>query len=270
MSLSNQRTIMLVIDVSLSMASTDIPPNRFAAAQAAAKAFVEGQPSDVRIGIVSFAGVANVIQVPTRNRHELTEAIDSLRLDHETAIGSGLMAALAALFPDVRMDGSDPMLDIATSRKPYQAARTRHPRDPESFPKPVTAGSNPSAAIVLMSDGASNTGIDPRAAARLAANRAVRCFTVGFGSNEEGGGDDEGWLSAGFDEDTLRAIAEITGAAYFKAASAEGLQNVYRNLSAQIVSEKNKTQITALFTAAAAVLSLLSAGLSLAWFNRPS
>ncbi|MDB5923453.1 MAG: transporter ATP-binding protein [Betaproteobacteria bacterium] len=268
---SSHRTIMLVIDVSLSMASTDIPPNRFAAAQAAAKAFIEEQPSDVRVGLVSFAGVAAVVQVPTVNRHDLTNAIDNLHLDQETAIGSGLIVALGALLPNVSLHGSDPMFDSTTTREEHRITWTAYPNgEGTTVPKSATAGAQPSAAIILLSDGASNTGIDPRAVATIAANHGIRCFTVGFGSKEEASADDEGSILPGFDEDTLRAIADITGAEYFQAATAEGLHEVFQFLRAQALSEKHRTEITALFTAVAAVLSLVSVGLSLAWFNRPS
>jgi Ca-activated chloride channel family protein len=262
---SNQRTIILVMDVSLSMASTDIAPSRFAAARAAAKAFVNEQPRHVRIGIVAFAGAAQVIQMPTSNRHELAEAIDTLQLSPETAIGSGMLAAISTLFPDVRID--DLMPDITTSREAHRGKRTVHL---DSIPKAVPARSNPSAAMILLSDGASNTGRDPRAVAKMAAERGIRCFTVGFGINDEGSADDEGSVVVGFDEDTLRAIADITGAKYFNAATADGLHNVYRDVSAQIVSDRNNTEITALFAAAAVLFALVAAGLSLAWFNRPA
>jgi Ca-activated chloride channel family protein len=104
----------------------------------------------------------------------------------------------------------------------------------------------------------------------MAAERGIQCFTVGFGINDEGSADDEGSVVVGFDEDTLRAIADITGAKYFNAASAEGLHDVYRHVSAHIVSERNNTEITALFSGAAVLLALLAAGFSLAWFNRPA
>src|SRR5581483_6863229 len=97
---SEQRTIILVMDVSLSMKATDVEPNRLAAAQTAAKAFVQDQPKDVRIGIVEFAGTASVAQAPTHNREDLIAAIDRFEVQRHTAIGSGIIVALATLFPD--------------------------------------------------------------------------------------------------------------------------------------------------------------------------
>src|SRR5207244_8637702 len=97
---SQQRTIIMAIDVSLSMRATDVQPNRLAAAQAAAKAFVEELPSDLRVGIVSFAGTALLVQKPTNSRDDLVAAIDRLQLDRHTAIGSGIIVSLATLLPD--------------------------------------------------------------------------------------------------------------------------------------------------------------------------
>src|ERR1700687_4558696 len=101
---SEQRTIILAIDVSLSMRASDVEPSRIAAAQEAAKAFIQNQPSDVRIGIVSFAGTALLVQAPTQKREDLIAAIDRLELQRHTAIGSGLIMALATLFPDAGID----------------------------------------------------------------------------------------------------------------------------------------------------------------------
>ena len=266
--LSNQRTIILVMDVSLSMAMADVTPNRFAAAKAAAKAFIKERPDDVRVGIVAFAGAAQVAQTPTLNRGELEDAIDDLQLNPETAIGRGMLAALATLFPDISVDEHDPIFDSRISRALHTPWTVRPDSPEDSVAQRGGAGRSSFAAIVLLSDGASNTGIDPLTVAKIAANRGIRCFTVGFGSPEEIAGDEDGSLLPGFDESTLRAIAKTTGAEYFQAPSAEDLQNVYRDLSARIVSAKNRVEITALFTAMAAVLSLLAASLSLAWFKR--
>src|SRR5512139_3759252 len=101
---SEQRTIVLALDVSLSMRAADVGPNRLAAAREAAKAFVAEQPDDVRIGIVAFAGSASLVQSPTRDRKDLIVAIDQLQLQRHTAIGSGIIVALATIFPDERTE----------------------------------------------------------------------------------------------------------------------------------------------------------------------
>src|SRR5919106_828415 len=101
---SQQRTIILAMDVSGSMRATDVEPNRISASQAAAKAFVAAQPSNVRIGVVSFAGTASVVQAPTHNRDDIVAAIDRFQLQRATAIGSGIIVSLATIFPDEGID----------------------------------------------------------------------------------------------------------------------------------------------------------------------
>jgi Ca-activated chloride channel family protein len=265
---SEQRTIILAIDVSLSMRATDVEPNRLAAAQTAAKAFVAEQPADVRIGIVSFAGTASLVQQPTQNREDLIAAIDRLQLQRHTAIGSGVIVSLAAVFPDEDIDLESVIFGRAFARErnaPIEGAR----RTEKKPFQPVAPGSYPSAAIILLTDGRRTTGPDPIEAARMAADRGVRVFTVGFGTAAGGAVDIDGWsIYMRFDEETLKAIAEVTRAQYFHAGSAADLQKVYESLNARLVLEKKETEITALFAAGAATLALASAALSILWFHR--
>jgi Ca-activated chloride channel family protein len=265
---SEQRTIILAIDVSLSMRATDVQPNRLVAAQAAAKAFVAEQPADVRIGIVSFAGTASLVQQPTQNREDLLQAIDRLQLQRHTAIGSGLIVALAAVFPDEDIDLESVIFGRAFARErnaPIEGARKS---EKKAF-QPVPPGSYGSAAIILLTDGRRTTGPDPIEAARMAADRGVRVFTVGFGTAAGSAVDIDGWsIYMRFDEETLKAIAAVTRAQYFHAGSAADLQKVYEALNAKFVLEKRETEITALFAAGAAVLALAAAALSILWFHR--
>ena len=265
---SEQRTIILAIDVSLSMRAADIEPNRLAAAQSAAKAFVEEQPADVRIGIVSFAGTASLVQRPTQNREDLIAAIDRLQLQRHTAIGSGVIVSLAAVFPDEDIDLESVIFGRAFARErggPIEGARKS---EKKPF-QPVPPGSYASAAIILLTDGRRTTGPDPVEAAKMAADRGVRVFTVGFGTQAGGAVDIDGWsIYMRFDEETLKAIAEVTRAQYFHAGSAADLKKVYESLNARLVLEKKETEITALFAAGAATLALASAALSILWFHR--
>jgi Ca-activated chloride channel family protein len=135
--------------------------------------------------------------------------------------------------------------------------------------KPVPPGSFTSAAIILLTDGQSNVGPNPIEAARMAAERGVRVFTVGFGTAEGEILRFEGWsMRVRLDEEALKTIAELTQGEYFFAGSASDLKKVYETLSSRLVLETRETEITALFTAAAALLALLGALLSLLWFNR--
>lgn len=258
---SHQRTLILAIDVSLSMRASDVLPSRIGAAQAAARDFIREQPSDVRIGIVSFAGTALLVQPPTRDKQALTDAIDRLQLDRHTAIGSGMIAALATLFPDDGIDLESMVLGPRTGR----GSKKSIPREVKRVP----SGSNPNAAIILLTDGRRTIGPDPLDAAHMAADRGVRIFTVGFGSSQGGPVAFEGYsIFMMYDEETLKAIAEITSAEYFHAASSEELRHIYDSLTSRFVMEKAQTEITAFFALAATVLVLAAAAFSLARANR--
>jgi Ca-activated chloride channel family protein len=266
---SEQRTIILAMDVSLSMRARDVEPSRLEAAQAAAKAFVMEQPSDVRIGIVSFAGTASVVQTPTQNRDDLIAAIDRFELQRHTAIGSGIIVSLAALFPDEGID-LEPFLFRGASRDGGRGVAIDRPDKPQRKPfKPVPPGSHPSAAIILLTDGRATTGPNPIETAKMAAERGVRIYTVGFGTAAGGEVGFEGWsIYVRFDEETLKAIAEVTRAEYYYAGTADDLRKVYQNLNTSLVLERKETEISALFIAAAAILAIAAALLSLLWFNR--
>ncbi|MEX0805628.1 MAG: VWA domain-containing protein [Candidatus Binatia bacterium] len=263
---SQQRTIILAMDVSGSMRATDVEPNRLSAAQAAAKAFVADQPANVRIGVVSFAGTASVVQTPTQNRDDIFAAIDRFQLQRATAIGSGIIVSLATIFPEAEIDLSSLLYGRNFSRGvPLDQARKA---DKPPF-KPVPPGSYASAAIILLTDGQRTTGPDSIEAARMAADRGVRIFTVGFGTKSGETIGFQGWsMRVRLDEETLKEIASVTRGEYFYAGSAMDLKKVYASLNARFVLEKKETEITALFSVAAAVLALVSAVLSLLWFNR--
>jgi Ca-activated chloride channel family protein len=268
---SDARTIILAMDVSLSMRATDVDPNRMVAAQNAAKTFVTDLPQDIRAGIVTFAGTASVVQPPTQNREDLIAAIDRFQLQRHTAIGSGIIVSLATLFPEEGIDLESAVFgnnfgsrDSARRNTPDRASK------PEKKPfKAVPAGSYTSAAIILLTDGRRTTGPDPLDAARMAADHGVRVFTVGFGSAAGGAVDIDGMsIYMRFDEETLKGIAGLTQAEYFHAGSAGDLKKIYEGLNIRFALERKETEITALFTAAAALLAVASATLSLLWFNR--
>lgn len=268
---SDQRTTILTIDVSLSMRATDVKPSRIVAAQTAAKAFVQEQPADVRVGIVSFAGTASVVQAPTHNRDDLIAAIDRFELQRHTAIGSGIIVSLATLFPEEGIDLESLLFGSASpGARPLGKSIDRPGGDAakKAF-KPVPPGSNGSAAIILLTDGRRTTGPDSLDAARIAADHGVRIYTVGFGMPGGGTADMDGYaMYMAFDEETLKSIAEITHGEYYHAASAADLAKIYQRLNARYVLEKKETEIGALAVAAAAALLVVAGTLSLLWFNR--
>ena len=265
---SQQETIILAMDVSGSMRATDVQPNRLVAAQNAAKAFIADLPRHVRVGIVAFAGTAQVVQPATLSREDLVVAIDKFQLQRATAIGSAIVVSLAELFPDAGID---------VGAMTYGRERPRGvPLDKELAAKgevkeftPVAPGSYDSAAIILLTDGQRTTGVDTLEAAKMAADRGVRVYTVGIGTVDGETIGFEGWsMRVRLDEETLKAVATRTQAEYFYAGSAENLRKVYQTLSSRLTVEKKETEISSLLAMVGGLLALLSAGLSLAWFNR--
>jgi len=266
---SEQRRIILAIDVSLSMRASDIEPSRLEAAQAAAKEFVKEQPSDVLIGIVTFAGTALLVQPPTHDHEDLVAAIDRFELQRNTAIGSGMIVALATLFPDERIDVENYVLGAASHERGRSRSLDSQKEAPKAQAKVVPAGSYQNGAIILLTDGRRTMGPDPLDAAQLAADHGVKVYTVGFGSPNGAMADIDGMsIYMRFDEETLKAIADITKSQYFYAGSATDLRKVYETLNAKFVLERKQTEITSLATALAAVLLLLAAVLSLLWSSR--
>lgn len=274
---ADQQTVLMAMDVSLSMRADDIPPSRIEAAQSAARAFVNELPQRIRVGIVAFAGTASLVQPPTRDREQLIAAIDSFELQRATAVGSGILLSLSTLFPEAGIDieqsvfGSTP----PRGRRLDPGDRTAFGRDANRAPsatarEPVEPGSHRSAVIVLLTDGRTTTGPDPIQAARLAADSGVRIFTVGFGTLEGASVSFGGFsMFMRFDEEALKAIATLTRGEYFHASSADDLKRIYNELGSRLALEKRHTEVGSLFSAAAALLALLAAALSFAWFQRP-
>jgi Ca-activated chloride channel family protein len=263
---SQHDTIILAMDVSGSMRATDVAPSRIVAAQNAARAFVADQPASARIGVVSFAATASVVQPPTHNREDILAAIDRFQLQRGTAIGSGILVALKTIFPEVEID-----LRASNAR---EAAGRGGPLDRagelgESAAKTVPPGSYTAAAIILLSDGQTTTGPNPIEAARVAAEHGVRVYTVGIGTANGQILGSEGWsMRVRLDEEALKTIADITRGGYFYASNASELNTVYQSLNTRLSLETRQTEITALLAAAAALTALLAAFLSMLWFNR--
>jgi Ca-activated chloride channel family protein len=266
---NEHQTIVLAMDVSRSMRAADIAPTRLGAAQNAVKEFVRDLPPNVRVGIVTFAGTAAVVQTPTHNREDLIAAVDRFQLQRQTAIGSGLLMALALLLPEAGIDLEEDLFDSNFSRRAGAAPLGDANKPVQKEFKPVAPSSYTAGAIVLLSDGRRTTGPDPLKAAKMAADRGVRVHTIGFGTTAGGPVDFEGMsIFMRFDEETLKAIAGITEGVYSHAGSAADLHRVYKDLTAKLVLERRETELTAFFGAAAALFALLAAILSLLWFHR--
>ena len=272
---SNKATIILAMDVSGSMRAGDMKPSRIQAAQAAAKEFVKEQPKETLVGIVAFAATALLVQTPTNDHQALNAAIDRFELQRGTAIGGGVVMALSTLFPgeDFTISGggrgAQPGRDPNAGPTPLGGMAPTNGQPAKKKPAPVEPGTLKTAIVILMTDGANTTGPDPAEAAKQAADHGLRIYTIGFGTLA---GDIVGFggrnMRASLDETTLKSVADTTRGQYFHAGSSEDLQKIYRALSKQRFVETKETEITAFFAAAAAFFALVSATLSLLWFNR--
>ena len=269
-----ERTIILAMDVSGSMRAEDVKPNRLVASQEAAKAFVNNLPREVRVGVVSFAGTAAVVQAPTDSREDVLKAIDRFQLQRGTATGSGVILSLATLFPDAGIEiqhiTGQRNFPGASGNSDNSGSNSNSIAKKEAKPfTPVEAGSYNSAAIIMLTDGQRTTGPDPLDAAKMAAERGIRVYTVGIGTTSGEIIGFEGWsMRVRLDEETLKNISVLTHGEYFYAGTAEDLKKVYESLSSRMVVERKETEITALFAALGALLAVLAAGLSVWWFGR--
>ena len=274
---TNQTTVLLTIDVSGSMCSTDIPPTRIEAAEAAASDFITHQSTSTQIGLVAFSGFAELVQAPTNNQTKLLAALHSLATGRRTAVGSGLLAAIDAVAavdhavaPSTAIGGQGPV--------------------------PVAPGAYAPDIIVLLTDGASNTGPAPLDAAQEAADRGVRVYTIGFGTANggafgaacaqqflgrepnfgggfgQGGGNvggGPGGFRRGIDEATLTQIAQLTGGQYYPAESAGDLEQVFASLPMSLVVKHETVEVGAGFAGFAGLLTALGLLLGRLWRPLP-
>jgi len=271
---SNKATVILAVDISRSMCSTDIPPNRLEVAKDAALSFVRDNSSGRQVGIVAFAGFAELIQPPTTDIKLLEDAITYLVPARRTAIGSAILQSLDAI---AEIDNR-----VAPSELSGSSDQTNPPQTPAEYSPHI---------IVLLTDGASNAGPLPLSAAQQAVERGVRVYTIGFGTTRNTSpmncqDDDPFGLGGGFgspfsgggggggfrreiDEETLTQIADTTGGKYYVATSAVELQEVFRNLPTYVIATPETTEISVFFTAFAVLMAIIAMILALRWHPLP-
>ncbi|HVF98888.1 MAG TPA: VWA domain-containing protein [Chloroflexia bacterium] len=262
---SGQATIILALDASGSMRQNDIPPSRLQAAQAAALSFIQQQKSSTQIGLVAFAGYSQLIQPPTSDQEALEVAVESLTTARGTAIGSGILESLDAIAE------IDP--NVAPSVDDFSSG---------PLPTPVPRGAYAPHIIVLLTDGVATTGPYPLDAAQQAADRGVRVYTIGFGTEAGspgfgpgggfGGGRQQsggGGFRRGIDEETLKQIAEMTDGEYYSASSADELLKVFQELPTYLITRHEVMEISVLFAAIGAVLVAGAMGLAMRWHPLP-
>lgn len=271
---ANSASILLAIDVSISMCSTDVAPNRLTAAKKAAREFVEAQEDGTRFGLVAFAGIAGLVVEHTTDRQALLAAIDDLRTSRGTAIGLAILAsidAIAEINPDVAPTGVE---------LPEGSSGAADDYEPDT--------------IVVLTDGRNTQGVDPVTAASQAAARRLRVYTIGFGTPDPaplvctadqisgdaatrgdrggppggfGGGFGGGGRYLQIDEGALTEVAELTGGEYFRAEDSDTLTGVLLDLPDSIVLQRQNVEITVWFALAGALLVMVAIGLS-QWWNR--
>ena len=277
---SGKATIILALDVSRSMCSTDIPPNRLKAAKAAILSFIDRQEANTQIGIVAFAGFAGIVQPPTVDQELLRAAVENLTTARRTAVGSGILEAL------------DAIAEVNQSIAP-----TTPNSSAEGQPTLMPDGEFAPDIVVVLSDGASNSGPEPLEAASQAVTKGVRIYTIGYGTasgsamdcgdqiQEQfanradpgfGGNPGSGSRSfgggrfrRGIDEETLMGIAEMTGGEYYAATSAGELHEVFEDLPTQLIATEEDSEISVAFVAIGMLLAGLAIALSLLWHPFP-
>ena len=294
----SRTSIILTLDVSRSMCATDVAPNRLTVAQEAARKFVTERADGTRIGLVVFAGFAELVVPPTTDRNALLRAIDNLTTARGTVIGAATLKALdaiAAVNPDVKPVGT------ATGSASASGATT-----------PAAAGSYVPDIVVLLTDGANTRGVDPIEAAEQAVERHVRVYTIGFGTTNPtsmvctrqqlggdaiggdgftgtpfgggaggggAGGGGAGGAGAGgggparnflvIDEPTLTKVAEMTGGKFYRAEDADQLRGVFASLPNQVVLQKRDREVSVAFAAVGIALAGAAMALSLLWNRYP-
>lgn len=267
---SNNTSILLAVDVSGSMCTTDVPPNRLAVASEAARKFIRGQHDGTKIGLVAFSGIAGLLVPATTDKEKLLDAIDTLKTARGTAIGQAILTSIDAIAetnPEVAKTG----VELAD-------------------PPPNQTGEYQPDTIVVLTDGSNTTGVDPETAAEQAAARRIRVFTIGFGGTTPapmvctadqlngdsyfggqsgpsfGGGQFAGRVQE-IDEEALTKVADVTGAKYFKAQDSDQLNGVLSDLPKNIGLHKEKAEVTAWFVLGGVLLAFTGFGLAL-WWNR--
>ena len=260
---SDSTTIMLAMDVSGSMCSTDVDPNRITVAQQAAIKFIEAEGGKTRIGLVAFAGVAGLQVPPTTDTDALITAINGLSTARGTAIGSAIMTSIdgiAAVDPTVAPSGVDA----------ESAQRSGFAPD----------------VVVVLTDGANTQGVEPATAAETAAVRGVRVFTIGFGTTTPTrmsctGQQAGGWAGGGgggrgfgggrsplvIDEDALKEVATTTGGEYYRAESSDQLTEALGDLPSHVTVARKNVDVASWFAGGGGLLIVSAIGLSL-WWNR--
>jgi Ca-activated chloride channel homolog len=241
-------TVILALDVSNSMKADDIKPTRMDAAKEAARAFVDRQPSEVRVGVVAFGDGAVVVQTPTNAHADVIRAIDRLTSEGGTSLGQALVTALGAIA------GKPVTIDLEALA---------------SDSAEVDIGYFGSASVVLFSDGEETSEPDPVAVAEVASVAGVRVHTIGVGTPEGAVVQVDGFsVATALDSELLEEVASVTDGSYYEADDAAGLAEISETIDLRFKLVSQHTEVSGLFAGAGALLLLVGALLSILWFGR--
>jgi Ca-activated chloride channel family protein len=241
-------TVILAFDTSNSMKADDLRPTRLNAAKRAARAFVDSQPSSIEVGVVAFSSVAFLVQPPTDVKDDVRAAIRRLRPEGATSIGHAILTSLNAINGEpLGIDPEAPGGGTSTGRVEFLG----------------------SSAIVLLTDGENTSPLDPLEMTSVASEAGVRIFPIGVGSEEGAVVQVDGFnIATALDEPLLREIADLSNGAYFRATDSTNLEEIYSTIDLKLEVEGEKTEVTALFAAAALFFFLIAGALSMVWFGR--
>ena len=246
-------TVILVFDVSGSMAADDVEPTRMEMAKSIATDFVEDQPTDVRIGVVAFSDGGLSVQAPNVNREGTLATIERLVPRRGTSLGNGMLVALNT----IAVDAGDPPI-VNTNQL-----------SSEDDELPAPQGWYPSAVVLLFSDGENHQNPDPLAITDLAIDLGVRVYTVGVGSTEGTTITVEGMnVHTALNEELLNQVALTSGGRYYFAGDETGLRKVYDDLQPTLSIRPEALELTSLLAGLGLLVFLLGGMLSLLWFGR--
>jgi Ca-activated chloride channel homolog len=250
-----QGTVILVFDISGSMAATDVKPTRIEAAKATALKFVDSQPDGVLVGVVAFSDNGLSVQVPTNDKAAIMAAITRLTPTRGTSLANGIYAALTTIANAGKAPGTNYYSNITPEATPT--------------PTPVPQGVYSPAIIVLISDGENTQNPDPLQAAQAAADRGVRIYSIGVGTTAGTDLSIDGFIvHTQLDEGTLKQISQISSGTYYNAQSEQDLDKIYNNIRPQLVVKPEKMEVTSLFAGASILVLLIGGAFSLGWFSR--
>jgi Ca-activated chloride channel homolog len=250
-----QGTVILVFDVSGSMAANDVRPTRIEAAKVTAQKFVDSQPDGILVGVVAFSDNGLSVQVPTNDKAAVTAAITRLTPTRGTSLANGIYAALNT----IATAGKAPDTHFYNNINPETTAT----------PTPVPQGVYSPAIIVLISDGENTQNPDPLQASQAAADRGVRIYSIGIGTNAGADLSIDGFIvHTQLDEGMLQQISQITSGTYYNAQSEQDLDKIYNSIRPQLVVKPEKMEVTSLFAGVSSLVLLIGGAFSLGWFNR--